>query len=237
MMDHYVISEIDNFSLDLYRVAAIEKTDKGFEFKPAKYKDYNQDGTEDWGAKGYSCASCHSPGLAAEGPGANLLEPGISCESCHGPGGIHAQTKKPETIGINKDACITCHTLGEPEEAKDGEFLIAENHYGTRNWFASDHYTSGYVDCLTCHSPHSVNEQGIMLQGTFEENCASCHKDENFNIDEVMWKNPTDPYNHITRDHSFGVFSYEELGDNPETKEVEITNPSVINKMKSLMEK
>jgi hypothetical protein len=74
-----------------------------------------------------------------------------------------------------------------------------------------------------------------MLNGTFEENCAKCHKGETFNIDEIMWKNPSDPYNHITRDHSFGAFSYDKLGDNPETKEIEITDLTTVRKLKSLM--
>ncbi|MDN5323118.1 MAG: hypothetical protein PWQ67_1572 [Clostridia bacterium] len=235
MMDHYVVAKVDGFTKDLYRVAALEKTDQGFKIEAVSLKDYNSDNNQDWGAKAYTCADCHSPGLVAEGQGIKNLDAGISCETCHGPGSIHAQTKKKEAIDINEDACISCHTLGQPTEAKNGETLIAQNHYGTRNWFASDHYTSGYVNCLNCHTSHEVNVEGIMLNGTFEENCAKCHKGETFNIDEIMWKNPSDPYNHITRDHSFGAFSYDKLGDNPETKEIEITDPTTVRKLKSLM--
>jgi len=236
MMDSYVVGNIDGFSQELYRVASLEKSEQGYELVAASLKDYNSDGIQDWSAKAYSCAECHSPGLVAQGLGIKNLEPGISCETCHGPGSIHAQTKRKEAISINQNACITCHTLGQPSETEDGSSLIAENHYGTRNWFASDHYTSGYVNCLSCHTSHEVNKEGSMLKGdNFTENCASCHKDENFDIEEIMWKNPTDLHDHVTRDHSFGAIPYEKIGDNPETKEVEITDPKIIKKLKSLI--
>lgn len=211
------------------------KTGQGFAMTSHAeiFKSQDQYNT-DW-KQADTCAECHSPGLVAEGLGVKNLEPGISCETCHGPGSIHAQTKRKETISINQNACITCHTLGQPSETKDGSSLIAENHYGTRNWFASDHYTSGYVNCLNCHTSHEVNQEGLMLKGTFTENCASCHKNETFDIEEIMWKNPTDLHSHITRDHSFGAIPYEKIGDNPETKEVEITDPTTIKKLKSLM--
>ncbi|MFZ7102353.1 MAG: multiheme c-type cytochrome [Peptococcaceae bacterium] len=234
MMDDYVIAKIAGFANEYYRVAVLEKTDQGYKLEPVSLNDYNADGTGDWGAKAYTCAQCHSPGLTVQNSAINDLETGISCETCHGPGSIHVQTKKKEAISISKEACISCHTLGEPSEAEDGDYLIAENHYGTRNWFTSAHYTSGYVNCLNCHTSHQVNPGGIMLNGTFAENCGRCHKDQEFNRDEIMWKNPTDAYNHITRDHSFGAVPYDQYGDNPGTKELEIINPETVKKLKAL---
>ncbi len=231
MLDHYVVSKIDGIP-GFHRVAALEKTDNGYELQPIDIKDGNK---KEWVAKSYSnCVGCHSPGLSVKGVGAKNLESGISCETCHGPGAVHAQTKKPETILANQDACITCHTLGEPEQAEDGDFLIADTHYGVRNWFVSDHHTSGYLDCLSCHTPHSTNKQGNMLkQDSFKENCATCHGRKKFNQDEIMWKNPTDLRGHFTRDHSFGKLLYKDLGDKPETKEIEITNPEAIKTIKN----
>ncbi|RYD03337.1 hypothetical protein N752_21125 [Desulforamulus aquiferis] len=231
MLDHYVVSKINGIP-GFHRVAALEKTDTGYELHPLELKDGNE---KEWVAKSYSnCVACHSPGLGVKGAGANRLESGLSCETCHGPGAVHAQTKKPETIIANQDACIKCHTLGEPTQAKDGDFLIADTHYGVRNWFISDHYTSGYLDCLSCHTPHSTNKQGNMLkQDSFKDNCATCHGRMKFNQDEIMWKNPTDPRGHFTRDHSFGKLLYDDLGDNPETKEIEITNPEAIKTIKN----
>jgi predicted CXXCH cytochrome family protein len=232
MLDHYVVSKIDGIP-GFHRVAALEKTDNGYELQPLELKDGNE---KDWVAKSYAhCVDCHSPGLSVEGLGAENLQSGLSCETCHGPGAVHAQTKKPETIIANQAACIKCHTLGEPAQAENGDFLVADTHYGVRNWFVSDHYTSGYLDCLSCHTPHSTNEQGRMLkQDSFEENCATCHGRKDFNQDEIMWKNPTDLRGHFTRDHSFGKLLYEDLGDDPETKEIEITDPEAIKTIENL---
>ena len=231
MLDHYVVSKIDGVP-GFQRVAALEKTDAGYELHAIETKDGNE---KEWVAKSYSnCVDCHSPGLGVEGVGAkNLKSGGISCETCHGPGAVHAQTKKPEAIVANQDACIACHTLGEPEKAKEGDFLLADTHYGVRNWFVSEHYTNG-LDCLSCHTPHSTNKQGDMLkQDSFKENCATCHGRANFNQDKIMWKNPTDLRGHFTRDHSFGKLLYEDLGDDPETKEIEIKNPEAIETIKN----
>ncbi|AQS58062.1 multiheme c-type cytochrome [Desulforamulus ferrireducens] len=232
MLDHYVVSKIEGIP-GFHRVAALEKTDNGYELHPIDIKDGNE---KEWVAKSYSsCVDCHSPGLGVEGAGAKKVNAGISCETCHGPGSVHAQTKKPEAIIANQDACIKCHTLGKPTQAKDGDYLLADTHYGVRNWFISDHYTSGYVNCLSCHTAHRTNKQGNMLkQDSFKENCATCHGRAKFNQDEIMWKNPTDLRGHFTRDHSFGKLLYKDLGDNPETKEIEITNPEAIKTIKDL---
>ncbi|MFZ5942719.1 MAG: cytochrome c3 family protein [Bacillota bacterium] len=236
MMDDYIVAEVEEFSGKLYRIAALEKTEQGYKIAAASLKDYNTDGKQDWGAKSYSCSQCHSPGLEIQNLAVRDIESGISCETCHGPGSIHAQTKNKQSISINQSACISCHTLGKPSEAKDGDYLIAQNHYGTRNWFASEHYTSGYVNCLSCHTSHKVNVENKMLKAdSFQESCAQCHKKETYDQKEVMWINPTDPYNHFTQDHSFGAFTYDMLGDKPDTKEVEITNETTVKKLKSLM--
>ena len=46
-----------------------------------------------------------------------------------------------------------------------------------------------------------------------------------------------DPYNHITRDHSFGVISYPSVGDDPNTKPVEITKRDTIEHLEKYMKK
>lgn len=227
MSDHYVVASIPEtagFSNPTYRVAAVHKEGDSWALEPASIGDYNKDGKEDWGASNYTCGSCHSPGL-----GQSDKEATIGCESCHGPGGNHVQAEeKAGTMKVSQDACYDCHT-SDPVKNNDGVWE-ANNHYGTRNYFASKHADSRQTnDCLACHTPHSVNKNGQTVIGDdpVKDNCKKCHT-QNFNLDSLMWKNSSDLRSHFTKDHSFGAMPYEDYGDNKETKPLEITNDNLV---------
>lgn len=233
MSNSYVIGSIND---KYYRLATVKKTDSIWELKPADAKDINNDGTEDWIAKDYKCGICHSPGLTvtpeqkAEG-----LTPGFSCEVCHGPGSVHISTKSKDAIKNGKESCFNCHSSSEPKV--EGDILIAQNHYGTRDWFDSNHNQGKAEDCLTCHTGHSVNAEGKLInKESSQALCSSCHGDK-VKVDEIMWINPTDERKHFTKDHSFGKYPYEKLGDKPDTLPTEITNPEVIEAMKKKINK
>lgn len=223
MVDHYVIAKAPTgFESPYYRVAAIHKEDDNWVIEPAKTGDFNQDGTEDWGAATYSCGDCHSPGLG------NSEEATIGCESCHGPGSAHVQGEKTGTMTLSQDACITCHD-SDPSKNDDGVWE-ANNHYGTRNYFASKHADSMQLNnCLACHTPHKVNTDGNTVIGDnpVQDNCSKCHT-QNFDLDSLMWTNPTDLRGHFVKDHSFGAMPYDDLGDDKDTKPIEITNPDLV---------
>lgn len=227
MVDDYVIAPIPaaaGFSAEVYRVAAVHKEGDSWKLEPARAGDFNKDGQEDWGGSPYTCGSCHSPGL-----GKNDEELTIGCESCHGPGGEHiAAEEKAGTMKVSQDACMACHP-SEPAKNNQGVWE-ANNHYGTRNYFASKHAeTQQLNDCIACHTPHSVNNSGKSVIGDdpVNDNCKLCHT-QNFDLSSLMWRNPSDPHNHFVKDHSFGAMPYDKLGDDPDTKPVEITNPEMI---------
>jgi hypothetical protein len=227
MVDHYVVAQIPEsagFKNPTYRVAALHKEGDHWALEPASTGDFNNDGTEDWGALNYTCGSCHSPGL-----GVSDEEYTIGCESCHGPGGYHVQAEeKAGTMTASQDACYTCHA-SNPTKNNEG-IWEANNHYGTRNYFASKHAASRQTnDCLACHTPHKVNANGQTVIGDdpVKDNCRKCHTQE-FDLEELMWVNPSDLRNHYVKDHSFGAMPYEDLGDDPATKPIEITNPEMV---------
>ncbi len=225
MVDHYVIAKAPTgFKDPYYRVAAITNEDDNWIFEPARTGDFNNDGTEDWGAASYSCGNCHSPGL-----GQSEKEATIGCESCHGPGGDHVKAEeKAGTMTVSQDACISCHD-SDPSKNKEGVWE-ANNHYGTRNYFASKHADSVQLNnCLACHTPHNVNKDGNTVIGDnpVQENCSKCHT-QSFDLDSLMWTNPTDLRDHYVKDHSFGAMPYAELGDDKDTKPIEITNPDMV---------
>lgn len=237
MQNSYVIADVPatagGFENKAYRVGALKKTDDKWTIKPPKEKDINNDGKNDWTAESYNCGNCHSPGIEHASPNY-----GISCESCHGPGEVHVSaTDKKTTMNSEtaRDSCNTCHQ-SDPSKDDEGNFTV-NNHYGTRNYFASKHAQSSQMtQCLTCHSSHKNNANGsLLLADKASDVCVKCHADKNYDIDKLMWKNPTDPYGHFSKDHSFGAIKYEDLHDDPDTKPVEIKNPKVIELIKKLL--
>ena len=228
MSDSYVVAPVPataGFANEVYRVAGLEKEGDKWVLKPARTGDFNKDGTEDWGGANYSCGSCHSPGL-----GKSDKEMTIGCESCHGPGSVHVQAEnKSGNMIVSQDACMACHP-SYPSKNDEGVWE-ANNHYGTRNYFVSKHATSDQLNnCLSCHTAHRVNSEGKTIVGNnvVADNCSKCHQGVKFNLDALMWVNPSDKYGQFSKDHSFGNMPYEELGDKEGTKAVEITNPDFV---------
>ncbi|MGI6227023.1 MAG: cytochrome c3 family protein [Peptococcales bacterium] len=225
MSDYYVVGKLDD---KLYRVAAIKKENDKWQIEPAALKEIN--GQKEWVIRDYTCGKCHSPGLDRD-TGFLTGEPGISCEICHGPGSIHVTTRAKNAIKPGQESCLNCHTSSEP--GVKGEILIAQNHYGTRNWFDANHNSGNPADCLKCHTAHETNNEGKLLKkASTQEVCNSCHSRE-INADEIMWVNPTDAYGHFSKDHSFGRYRYEDYDDDPNTQELEIKNAETIKNMKS----
>ena len=233
MMDRYVVAKApEGFKEKVYRVATIEKTGDKYTIKPAKEADVDKDGKPDWSAESFTCGKCHAPGVVV-----NSKDYGVSCESCHGPGGNHVTaadkkaTMDPKTA---TDACNTCHA-SNPTKNADGVW-IANTHYGTRNFFASKHAQNASTNCLACHDPHKVNATGSLIKADKAQDlCAKCHTGKTFDLDKIMWKNPTDERGHFTKDHSFGALPYADLGDDPSTKPIEMKSQKAIDLITKLL--
>jgi len=233
MMNDYIIAEIPKeagFKNQIYRVGALKKTNDKWTVESPKQADIDKDGKNDWTAESFTCGKCHAPGIETGSPSY-----GVSCESCHGPSGDHVSaTDKKGTMSseVAKTSCNTCHE-SKPSKDAQGNFT-ANTHYGTRNYFASKHAKSSQMNqCLTCHTTHKANTNGSLLPTDKPtDNCAKCHAGKTFDLDKLMWKNPTDERGHFTRDHSFGAMKYEELQDDPATKPIEIKNPTFIEMIK-----
>ncbi|WP_425800665.1 cytochrome c3 family protein [Desulfitobacterium sp. Sab5] len=244
MMNEYVMAEVPGFKNKIYRIAKLVKNGDQYTLDAAKSVDVDKDGKPDWqAADGTSCASCHAPGVPANSPSA-----GISCESCHGPGSNHVAApddKKKGTIMASprnalpdSDTCLKCHNSDPVKDATTGA-IVTNNHQGTRDWAFSKHNTSGMTNgCLTCHGPHKANANGVLIKKDNPVDiCNSCHegKIDQAKLDAIMWKNTTDPNGHVTRDHSFGAMKYQDMGDDPATKQIEIKNQTYLDIIKKAL--
>jgi len=241
MVNEYLLAEVPGFKNKIYRVAKLVKNGDKYDLQAAKAVDVDKDGKEDWqAADGTSCAKCHAPGVLVSSPTV-----GISCESCHGPGSNHVAADMDKKKGSivasptsalpDTETCLSCH---KSDPAKDDKgTLITNNHYGARNWFAAKHAQSGQLaGCMTCHSPHKANAKGqLLVKENAADICVTCHAGIKFDLDKLMWKNPTDGHNHITADHSFGAIKYDDIGDDPATKEIEITNSAYVDLAKNAL--
>lgn len=233
MVNDYIIAEIPKeagFKQQYYRIGALKKTNDKWTVESPKQADIDKDGKNDWTAESYTCGKCHSPGIEVGSPNY-----GISCESCHGPGGNHVSAADKKGTMSSEVARVSCNTCHESNPSKNAEgIFVANTHYGTRNYFASKHNQSNQMNqCLTCHTPHKANTSGSTVPtDNPTDNCAKCHAGVKFDLDKLMWKNPTDERGHFTKDHSFGAMKYEDLQDDPATKPIEIKNPTFVELIK-----
>ncbi|MGC7872908.1 cytochrome c3 family protein [Desulfosporosinus sp. SYSU MS00001] len=240
-MDTYVIAEIPKtagFAKQFYRVGRVTKNPDGtYKIQSAGLVK----GTQNWSAEDYSCLECHSPGMGKAGS-ADLT---ITCESCHGPGSAHiaatSDDQRKATMPLpTSQTCLKCHKSDPTKDTKAGATpgaIITTNHYGTRDYTFSKHNTTGMINgCLTCHQAHAPDTNGGLLRNANpNEICATCHAGKNYDVKTIMWDNKSDPYGHITADHSFTAVPESATKVNPTTKNVEITDPTVLNMIKKAL--
>ncbi|MDP4127031.1 MAG: cytochrome c3 family protein [Bacillota bacterium] len=235
-MDTYVVAEIPKtagFAKQFYRVGHLIKNPDG------TYKIENPglvQGTQNWSAGDYSCAQCHSPNMGAAGK----PDYTITCEGCHGPGSAHvaattSEQKKATMALPTSETCLKCHK-SDPTKDKTGA-IVTTNHYGTRDYTFSKHNTTGMINgCLTCHGVHGTNANGRLLKKDNPNDiCATCHAGKNYDVKTIMWDNKSDPYKHITADHSFTAIPESATKVNPTTKNVEIVDPKALDMVKKAL--
>jgi len=236
-MDHYVVAEIPKtagFAKQFYRVGKLVKnSDETFKIDSAGLVK----GTQNWAAKDYSCAKCHSPNMGGTG----TPDYTITCEACHGPGSAHVaattnEKKKATMVLPNSNTCLECHN-SNPKKDKDSGAIITTNHYGTRDYTFSEHNKTGMINgCLTCHGAHGTNADGRLLRKDNPNDiCATCHAGRNYDVKTIMWDNKIDPHGHTTADHSFTAVPESATKVNPTTKNLEIVDPTVLEMIKKTL--
>lgn len=236
-MDTYVVAQIPKeagFAKQFYRVGHMIKNPDGtYKIESAGVVE----GTQNWSAEDYTCIKCHSPGMGAAG----TPDLTVSCEACHGPGSNHVAAttndqKKATMVLPDSNTCLECHSSDPAKDSKTGA-IITKNHYGTRDYTFSKHNTTGQINgCLTCHKAHSPDANGgLLTKDNPNDICVTCHAGKNYDTKTIMWKNKSDPRDHITADHSFNAVPESATKVNTTTKNVEIVDPTVLEMIKKAL--
>ena len=143
-------------------------------------------GDEPPGTVPYNCGRCHTTGYQPEGNQDGLegmvgtwAEDGITCEACHGPGGLHAASRNPEDITVDRaaDVCGRCHyrdsehriAAGGPD-SEGAQFIKHHEQYD--EMLSAGHRN---LTCVSCHDPHKSTR--FDQPGALVLDCESCHQD------------------------------------------------------------
>jgi len=137
--------------------------------------------------EGASCVNCHSPHvgrtstlLVRDGVKATctschdrrrfekkVQHPESDCETCHDPHGSGVRGLLRED---QQDLCATCHEN------------VGEQHFHPYGPPAVDPRTGQYLQCSSCHDPHSSENESLLLFPQDRTLCIQCHQGHNMEI-------------------------------------------------------
>lgn len=105
------------------------------------------------------CLACHESGLRMHFKGSTHEAQGLACVSCHQ---IH--TDRDPVLGktTQPDVCFQCH--------KDRRADIHK--------LSSHPIKDGKLTCSNCHNPHGSSGSKLLVKGTINETCFSCHAEK-----------------------------------------------------------
>jgi len=114
------------------------------------------------------CLTCHENKLRLHWRGSQHDAAGLACVSCHD---IHTQHDKVRARATQPFVCFTCH-----KEKR------------ARAYMPSHHpIVQGQVVCGDCHNPHGSEGPKMLIKGTVNETCYTCHADKR---GPFLWEHP-----------------------------------------------
>jgi DmsE family decaheme c-type cytochrome len=103
-----------------------------------------------------TCLGCHQGGLRMHWAGSEHERRDIACTNCH-------QVHTPDDPVLNKvtqpEVCFRCHQTQRAQTHRISTHPIA----------------AGKMGCSDCHNPHGSTGPRLMLKGSINETCYTCH--------------------------------------------------------------
>jgi predicted CXXCH cytochrome family protein len=132
---------------------------------------------------GRQCLSCHSPHAGSTKTLLAKTTPEL-CYDCHGKDMMRKKLKHAAAeMGCN--TCHVAHTGGEPKLLNE-ELVklclqchdkVPKTHmHGMGKSPYVDAVTGKYIDCASCHNPHSSDHEKLTHGDRKRELCTRCHK-------------------------------------------------------------
>lgn len=108
-----------------------------------------------------SCMACHANagGLRNHWTGSQHESRGIVCANCHT---IHAKADPVLTKATQPDVCFACHKTQRAQIHRISTHPIL----------------AGKIACSDCHNPHGSIGPTLLVKGTVNETCYTCHAEK-----------------------------------------------------------
>lgn len=146
-----------------------------------------------------NCESCHGPrSIHIDDPDERFAfsvdQYSVVCQQCHQDGRRmywHNSMHKTADVG-----CISCHSVMEKHSniallSGENQFEVCSScHTDIRaKMMRASHHPvqEGRLECSSCHNVHGTPGRGMLVKGTVNETCNSCHQEKR---GPFLWEHP-----------------------------------------------
>jgi DmsE family decaheme c-type cytochrome len=105
------------------------------------------------------CLACHESGLRMHWQGSRHDVEGVACTGCHA---VHTGHDAVLDKTTQPDACYGCHQNKRAEMHRPSTHPVR----------------FGEMGCSDCHNPHGSIGPGLLVEGTVNETCYTCHAEK-----------------------------------------------------------
>lgn len=106
-----------------------------------------------------ACLTCHQSGARMNWTVSAHASADVACTSCHN---IHTGEDKVQVKTTQYETCGACHKTQRAQLSYPSHHPIKE----------------GKVVCSSCHNPHGSNGSTLLVKGTVNETCYTCHAEK-----------------------------------------------------------